>query len=150
MPFYSLMGPIRPATRRSPPPELDPEHECALWEGYVDAQGYPRRRVAGRTVYAHRHEWERWHGELKPGQRVYRVCGQRDCVAIRHMTLERPSPRRKPKRPASAKLSPKKVRAIRAAWREPDRPTQRELAKKYRVSRSAISLVLRGETWRDV
>ena len=130
-------------------------HDCRVWDGAVDGQGYPRRRWEadrfGRryrpTPYVHRQEFQLFHGRpLEPGERVYRTCsGGQLCVNPRHMTTEPPARRRK--RPRSAKLSRPKVRAIREAWAREDRPTQRELAARYGVSRSAISLVVRGVTW---
>ncbi len=42
------------------------------------------------------------------------------------------------------------VREIRLAWAGSPRPPQAVLAETYGVSRSAISLVVRGVTWTDV
>ena len=49
-----------------------------------------------------------------------------------------------------AKLNARRVREIREAWAATPRPTQAELAQRYGMSRSAISLVVRGVTWPDV
>lgn len=122
---------------------------CEPWRGYVDPQGYGRLRRKGRTLYAHRFVYERFYGPLDPGQRVYRTCENRSCVNPLHLSTERPESRA-PQRPASAKLTPRKVRNIRKVWSQPGRPTQAELAGRYGVSRSCISLVVRDVSWSDV
>ncbi len=123
---------------------------CKPWTGTYDAQGYPRYKTGGKSRYVHRAEYEYFHGRLKPGERVYRVCGDRRCINAMHLVTTKPAPKRKRRRPGTAKLTARRVREIRAAWAGRDRPTQQALAKKYGVSRSAISLVVRGVTWTDV
>jgi hypothetical protein len=93
--------------------------------------------------------YETFRGKLKPGERVYRRCGNRACVNYFHLTTERPE-RAKRRRPGTTKLTRTKVRNIRKAWARADRPTQQELADKYEVDRSTISLVVRRKTWADV
>lgn len=123
-------------------------NECKPWRGAIDAQGYPRQKVLGQSVYIHRRVYEEFWGRLEPGERVYRTCGRRECVNGYHVTTEQPE--RKRWRPGTTKLSVQQVRAIRKAWAQPGRPTQAELAAKYGVSRSCISLVVRGMTWPHV
>ena len=114
-----------------------------------DRNGYPRLRWGTESYYAHRVAFEFWR-PLEAGERVYRTCGNRMCTNVYHLTTERPKKRRKRRRPASAKLNRPKVRAIREAWAASPRPTQAALARQHKVSRSAISLVVRGVTWPDV
>lgn len=129
---------------------------CTLWRGTVDAQGYPRQKVKGVSKYAHRVLFELVYRKLRPGERVYRTCRNQRCVNALHLTTERPEPvgaaRGERRRPGTAKLTPCRVRNVRAAWAlaQGERPTQQELAKKYGVSRSCISLIVRGVTWSDV
>ncbi|HEX8385160.1 MAG TPA: hypothetical protein VF576_03195 [Rubricoccaceae bacterium] len=123
---------------------------CKEWPGTCDAKGYPRTKRSGRSVYAHRAAFEYFHRRLGPGERVYRACGNRRCVNVLHLVTTRPAPKGKRRRPASAKLNPRKVLAIRARWSGPGRPTQRELAEEYAVTRTAISHVVRRRTWADV
>lgn len=121
-------------------------NRCQPWNGTVDANGYPR----AKSVYAHRAAYERLWGRLEPGERVYRRCGDRTCVNPFHLTTDKsesPQRQRRRVRARSTKLSWAKAEAIRVAWARPDRPTQQELADEYGVSRSAISLVVRGVTW---
>ena len=125
-------------------------NQCRPWTGGHDANGYPRTKTAdGKSAYPHRLAYEQQWGRLQPGERVYRRCGDRSCVNPFHLTTnkaEAPPPKR-PRRHAGAKLSRRAVNRIRALWSRSDRPTQRELARRYGVSRSAISLVVRGVTW---
>lgn len=51
----------------------------------------------------------------------------------------------------AAKLTAEDVREIRRRWREENpRPTKTGLAREYRVTFTAISLLLAGETWKTV
>lgn len=123
---------------------------CLLWQRPLDAEGYPRLRINGKQRYAHRYLFELLLRPLKDGERVYRTCG-RTCVNPRHMTTT-PPPKGDRGRPASTKLTSRKVQSIREAWSQPagERPTQQALADTYGVSRSCISLIVRGETWKDI
>lgn len=129
-------------------------NECTIWQGALDDQGYPRARprqqASGRktSVYVHRRLYESRWGLLAAGERVYRLCGSRRCINPYHLTTQPSKTRRR--RLASARLNAPKVRAIRQAWASPIRPTQAVLAAEHGVSRSAVSLVVRGLTWRHV
>lgn len=122
----------------------------------LDAQGYPREKVNGKSRYAHRVAFEFFWRKLEPGERVYRTCRNKACLNYFHLTTEKPEPagatKRRQHRPGTTKLTKRKVRNIRKAWALPraERPTQTTLAKKYGVSRSCISLVVRHITWPDV
>ena len=117
----------------------------------VDAQGYPRTKVKGKSVYAHRVAFELFWRKLEPGERVFRTCQDRSCTAYFHLTTTPPE-RKNRHRPGTTKLTPTKARNIREAYGLPEaeRPTQAELAKKYGVTRSNISLIVRRVTWPDV
>lgn len=140
-------------------PYIWPEHprwaikmadRCKEWEGTYDAQGYPRYKSGGRSLYVHRAEFEYFHRRLEPGEKVYRACGNRRCVNALHLVTEKPVTKKRRQRPASAKLNPRKVREIREALARRDRPSQRALAEKYGVTPAAISHVARRKTWAHV
>ena len=141
--------PLHPDLSHAPKRYASHLNRCERWQGALDQRGYPRTKQEGRSAYAHRVAFERHSRPLQAGERVYRRCGDRACVNPYHLTTERPKTKRQRKRPSSAKLTPKTAAAVRRRWRSTARPTQRELAKEYGVSRSAISLVVRGITWRD-
>ena len=67
-----------------------------------------------------------------------------------HLVTTKPPRVGKRRRPGTAKLTVRRVRLIREAWAATPRPTQAALAETYGVSRSAVSLVVRGVTWTDV
>lgn len=138
---------IRPDIPRSVAAIAD---RCRAWDGAVDAQGYPRQKVQGVSMYAHRVAFVEYHRALNPGERVYRACGDRRCVNPLHLVTERPAPKGKRRRHATAKLNAPQVRAIRTRWARPDRPTQRQLAAEYGVTRTAISHVVHRRTWAHV
>lgn len=146
--------PLHPALERAPRSVRRHMNACKLRRRSLDAQGYPRVKVNGVSKYAHRVAFEFFWRKLEPGERVYRTCGHRNCLNYFHLTTEKPEPAGSPERhrPGTTKLTKRKVRNIRAAWALPEaeRPTQEALAKKYGVSRSCISLVVRRITWPDV
>ena len=124
--------------------------ECKQWRRAYDEQGYPRQKVRGKSRYAHRIAFEFFWRKLEPGERVYRRCGDRGCVAFHHLTTEKLDQEGKAQRPGTTKLTPCKVRNIRRAYAEPGGPTQADLARKYGVSRSCVSCIVRRVTWPDV
>ena len=142
--------PVHPSLQNAPRSTRRHLNECKPWTGAYDAQGYPRQKVKGKSLYAHRVAFEFFWRKLQPGERVYRRCGDRGCVAYYHVTTERPERQGKRHRPGTAKLTPTKVRNIRRAYAEPGGPTQAELARKYGVSRSCVSCIVRRVTWPDV
>ncbi len=123
---------------------------CKVWQGTYDSNGYPRFKSRGQSRYVARAVYEDFHGRLEPGEKVYRVCGDRRCVNALHLVTTKPGPKGKRRRPGTAKLTARRVREIRLAWAGSPRPTQVALAEKYGVSRSAVSLVVRGVTWTDI
>lgn len=141
---------LHPALERAPRHVRNEMNRCKPAR-VVDARGFPRVKVKGKSVYAHRRAFEFFWRRLEPGERVYRTCGDKACVNYFHLTTTPPE-RKKRHRPGTTKLTPRKVRSIQKAWALPkaERPTQAKLAKKYGVSRSCISLVVRHITWPDV
>ena len=139
--------PVHPDLQHLPPKERRRLNQCVLWRGPVDRLGYGRTKVrcddgVWRSRYVHRLEYEHHHGPLAEGERVYRTCGEKLCLNRFHLTTDS-----KGRPPTTAKLTARKVRNIRALWACPDRPTQAEIAQRYGVTRSTISLVVNGKTW---
>ena len=44
---------------------------CKVWRGTYDSNGYPRYKSRGQSRYVVRAVYEKFHGLLKPGERVY-------------------------------------------------------------------------------
>ncbi len=140
---------LHPALERAPRRIREEMNRCKPAR-VVDARGYPRVKVKGKSRYAHRVAFEFFWRRLEPGERVYRTCGRRDCVNYFHLTTTPSDRKRKQHRPGTTKLTAAKVRNVRRAYAEPGGPTQAELAREYGVSRSCISCVVRRVTWRGV
>lgn len=145
--------PVHPALENASRSARRELNRCKPQRRALDALGYPRVKVNGRSKYAHRVAFEFFWRKLEPGERVYRTCGDRRCLNYFHLTTEKPQPTAKKRhRPGTAKLTPRRVRNIRKKWTLPEaeRPTQAELARRYSVSRSCVSLIVRNITWRDI
>lgn len=61
-----------------------PSGECMLWIRQVDNKGYPKLKLAGRSVAAHRVMAEAVHGPLH-GQPVHHKCATPTCIAPAHL-----------------------------------------------------------------
>lgn len=149
----------------------EPEH-CWEWQGAVTSMGYGNVSWSGKFVLAHRLAYYIEYGGITletgfrtPGvakqyqQFVLHKCDNRRCCNPQHLFLGSMSDNMldayikcRKKQPqsthANAKLSPQDIHAIRDAYAAGE-AVQATLAKKHGVSQTAISLVVRGETYRD-
>ncbi|MDO3559426.1 HNH endonuclease [Ralstonia pseudosolanacearum] len=132
---------------------------CVEHQGRRDKDGYGLRRNHNkrRQGYAHRLAYEEHHNvKLTSDQIVRHACDNRACVNVKHLSLgthadnirdkvERGRQARGSKQ-ATAKLSEADIPEIREALSYG--VTCAEIARSYRVSRTAISLIKRGLAWR--
>lgn len=129
-----------------------------LWTARLDADGYGRFGFNRKNWKAHRVAWVLAHGPIPQGLFVLHTCRIRRCVALAHLYLgterdnwedmvaDGTNPLRSLPRLAGAKLSPDQVTAIRE--RVVDGEAHGRIAVDYGVSRSTISLIATGATWR--
>lgn len=138
--------------------KVDKTGECWLWTGAIGDVGYGNFYVGGgRRAPIHKRAhvvaWELEHGPVPPGFCVLHECDNRRCV--RHLFLgtkaENSADMVEKRRSATglrnggAKLSDLQVRAIRSVT-----GTQAEIAARYGVSQSLVSLIRLGKIHRLV
>ena len=64
--------------------------DCIIWTGATTGKGYPVTKKGGRTVYVKRALWEAHRGPIPCGMTVRSRCGDRLCVNVEHLYLDRP------------------------------------------------------------
>ena len=122
---------------------------CWLWTGYKDFKGYGIIHAGGR-YRAHRLVWELVNGQIPENLFVLHRCDNPSCVNPDHLFLgtnqeNTADSMRKGRR--YSKLSWDSVRAMRK-----DRAagaTQVDLASKYGVSPTHVTLILTNKAWRE-
>lgn len=136
--------------------------ECWYWTGCLSSIGYGLCLALGENV-AHRVSWVLHHGRIPDGLNVLHKCDVRNCVNPGHLFLGthqenmrdmmakgrwRGNPR-KGEESAVAKLTADDVRKIRRLRLEHGISLQR-IADEFGVSRSSVTNIISGYTWRTV
>lgn len=144
----------------------EPMSGCWLWMASVNNRGYGLLQTAEFKGYAHRFSYREFCGEIPAGMHVCHRCDTPSCVNPSHLFLGSAQDNmrdcvrkgrhasRNPKtryakgvRCARAKLSEDNVRSIRALR---GTASQRDLARRFGVTKNAIKLILQNKTWRHV
>lgn len=136
-------------------------NECWLWIGHRDRLfGYGRIGGHGTVLLAHRASWILHHGEVPRGLCVLHRCDTPACVNPAHLFLgtyldnnrdraaKNRSANTQGERNPFARLDEERVRSIRKLHNAGHKSAA--LARKFNVSISTISLIVRGRTWRHV
>lgn len=131
------------------------ESGCHEWMGSLMPNGYGQIHLNGKTAYAHRVSYEIAKGPIPGGMFVLHSCDNRKCVNPDHLFVgtfddnmadmvgkERQAHGEKN---GHAKLTVEQVHEIRSAI-----GTQQEIAKRYGVTRSLVSMIRSGRIWRQV
>lgn len=63
------------------------KHNCWLWPGHVDQNGYGKLHVGGTPKQAHRLSYEHFRGPIPQGMVVMHICDVRACVNPDHLQL---------------------------------------------------------------
>ncbi len=127
----------------------EPNSGCWLFLGALTHNGYGKLRGADgdyRDEKAHRVFYERTKGPIPAGLQLDHLCKVTSCVNPDH--LEVVTGAINCQRGRNAKLSPDKIRQIRALTAAGE--TQRQVAARFGVSQMAVCRVSRGATWRNV
>jgi hypothetical protein len=96
--------------------------------------------VGRKKVVAHREYYERANGPIPPGLQLDHLCRNRGCVNPDH--LEPVTAAENVQRSSKAKLDAEAVAEIRTAT-----GLQREIAARFGVSPSTVSLIRGGKRW---
>lgn len=134
------------------------EDGCWIWTLYINEDGEPRARVAGKSVAARRVLWRSIHdrepGELQVAVRCKKPgCMHPNCLLARSKSAALTGRKHslthrmriaKATRTRSYALPEEEVRAVRAS-----KLSGVEEAKRLGKSASSINNIRRGEAWRD-
>lgn len=115
---------------------------CWIWQGATSA-GYGHFSVKNKRGLAHRFAYELLVGPIPDGLQLDHLCRNRLCVNPDH--LEPVTQAENCRRGKSTKLTPEKVRLIRAST-----GSNLDLARRFDISASVICRVRSGERWADV
>jgi hypothetical protein len=143
--------------------KVDKSGDCWLWTGATNNRGYGMLDVVvdgrSRRLLAHRVAWELENGPIPSGRHVCHDCPTGDNpLCVRHLWLgDRASNMRDMaekdrvshgRRNPRAVLTPEAVRDMRQ--RHASGVTQRQLAREFGVTPSAVSRAVGGQNWARV
>ena len=125
---------------------------CLIWTACKNEWGYGRFGVGGKNRHAHRVAYELAHGPIPAGLLVMHTCDNPACVNVGHLRLgtdadnvadmdKKGRANRTPK--PHYKMTIEQVREVRSST-----VSAVKLAAKFGVSRSAVTAVRRGVTWK--
>lgn len=124
------------------------ETPCWVWQWTLSRYGHGQRMVgrgaSRRSVYAHRHEWERVNGPVPGGRELHHRCEVPSCVNPSHLQLVTRTQHRR----AHSPLTPNDVRKIRKRAAAGER--QGDIGADYGVTQAYISLIVTRRQWADV
>lgn len=139
------------------------EDECWNWTGHLDSSGYGRIAVDGKSILAHRIIWTLINGEVpidKP--LIIHTCDNRRCCNPKHLkagthqdNMDDKVERNRCYRPPTGENHPLCmipdiiVEEIRKEYNNNKKTTIVKLAKKYNVSKSETSRIVRNESRKD-
>jgi hypothetical protein len=129
--------------------------------GSKNANGYyiTRRKHNGPNILIHRMVWERHNGLIPKGIFVCHICDNPSCINITHLFLGTNSDNMKDmyakgrgnnfkgENNPIAKLNYRKVDEIRVLL--DTKLTQAEIAERYAVDRTLISLIKNNKIWKQ-
>jgi Lar family restriction alleviation protein len=118
-------------------------------ESALEQDGYGAMNIGGRYISSHRISWEPKYGKIKNGLWVLHKCDNPQCVNPSHLFLGTHNDNMKDmvlkgRQRYDRKLSAKDIPKIRIMKTN---STFKQIAKKFKVSESAIQAVVYGSRW---
>lgn len=141
--------------------QVDKTDTCWAFTGPIDANGYGRFRWEGQKLYAHRVAYEITYGPLLPGLFACHRCDNPPCVRPDHLfagtsaenTRDMMEKGRHHDLPGEhhplSKLTDADIVAIRQLHAR-GQSTGRSLARRFGVTPTTISRIVRRKAWRHV
>jgi hypothetical protein len=138
-------------------PVLGPKlGRCWMWTGARDKDGYGQIYYKRKQHKAHRVAWFVATGEW-PQPCALHKCDNTSCVRFFHLTqgtykentADMDAKGRRSKHIPNPKLTENEVREVRGLYAG-GTYTHKELANMYSISRSNVSLLIRGLTWKFI
>lgn len=131
---------------------------CINWTKSKLKVGYGKIEVNGKTCTAHRTNWILNYGKIKKGLYILHSCDNRECINIKHLKLGTHKQNMKDmvnknrslvgELNSQAKLKEEQVINIKNLYKKGF--TQTEIANKYNVTQSLISLIIRNKKWKYI
>jgi hypothetical protein len=137
--------------------ERDKKTECWNWTASLNTSGYGHMKLRGTLWPSHRLSYKLHRGPIPDGICVCHRCDNRKCINPEHLFLgtrldnatdmvakgRQPRTRQSGSANGMAKLTTSDIAAIRGAVGVP----QKDLARRYGVSRPHISQIRTGGRW---
>lgn len=135
----------------------DTKTGCINFTGYLNEDGYGRFYLDGKRELSHRAAYQIFIGQIPDGQQVLHSCDNPSCVNHHHFFLGTQvdnindmvaKGRQRGVKGTDhhfAKLDP--VKAFEIRWYAAMGRLHREVAADYGVSRTLVSLVVKGKMW---
>ncbi len=125
----------------------------------LDKDGYPRVKHGARTWRLNRLIFTFVNGKIPEGKVIGHSCNNKGCINPSHLYLTTPAQNSTQAKldglyktgieNGRAKLSEEDVKELRRLYYE-ETVSQDKLAKKYKLSQSTVSAIVRNETYKHI
>ncbi len=134
--------------------ERIPESGCWIWTGAILSNGYGKFRDANmKSALAHRATYEYYKGKIDAEKYICHTCDIPSCVNPNHLFEGTPTENQQDSKSkgrmkkATFKLDWSLVKSIKEHLNKGE--SQNQIAKKFNVAQSMISLIKTGRSWNE-